>query len=151
MENFMAFVAEEWILTGAFIVLSVLLVRNILDSSFSGVNHIGINEAVRLINNEAHVLDVRLENEFKQAHLQNASHIPVGALESRARELDKLKQQAIIVYCQSGNRSVRGAQILKKHGFEQVYNLRGGISAWIQANMPVVSGAVGKKKKAKAA
>ena len=149
MDDFMTFIAEEWLLVGAFVFILFLLVRNVLDNSFSGVNQIDINEAVRLINNEAIVLDVRLENEFKQGHIQNALHIPVGALEARIKELDKHKEDAIVVNCQTGNRSVRGAQILKKHGFQNVNNLKGGISAWLNANMPIQTGGKSKKKKDK--
>lgn len=145
MEKFIDFVIQQWLLFAIAILLLVMLVRNLFAAKLSGVNNVNANEAVRLMNDDALVLDVRLEKEFKTGHIENAVNIPVGALEARIKELDKYKGKAILVQCQTGNRSLRGAQILKKHGFDDVHNLSGGIMAWINANMPVTKG--GKKKK----
>ena len=146
MDRFLQFISAEWYLFGAFVVILALLLRNVLAPKLSGIKDIDANEAVRLLNDENTVLiDVRLENEFKAGHIQNAKHIPLGALESRIRELESHKSAPIIVNCQSGNRSRSAAQILRKHGFENVSNLAGGMAAWTGANLPVSKG--GKSKK----
>lgn len=153
MDEFLSFVGEQWVLFAALILILFLLARNLLSDSLGGVQQIDVNQAIRHINDEAIVLDVRLDNEFKSGHIKDAIHIPVGALETRFRELEKYKDKDIVVNCQSGNRSMRAIQILKKHGFEKVYNLSGGISAWNNANMPIETGTKSKnrKKKEKAA
>ena len=149
MEEFIRFLAEQWVLFAAFMFISFLLMRNFLATSMSGIKHIDVNGAIRMMNQDAVVLDVRLENEFNNGHIKGARLIPVGMLESRLKELESIKNTDIIVSCQSGNRSLRAAQILKKHGFETVYNLSGGMSAWLNANMPVDTGTKKSKRKDK--
>jgi rhodanese-related sulfurtransferase len=53
------------------------------------------------------------------------------------RDLEKHKNKPIIVSCRSGNRSLKGAVILRKHGFATVYNLAGGLQAWERDNLPL--------------
>lgn len=149
MDEFLSFVGEQWILFAALIVILYLLTQNLVSNSLGGIQQIDVNQAIRHINDDAIVLDVRLEGEFKKGHIQDAIHIPVGALEARLREIEKHKTSGIVVNCQTGNRSVRAIQILKKHGFENLYNLKGGINAWLTANMPVETGAKTKSRKKK--
>lgn len=95
-------------------------------------------QATILINREdALVLDVREQNEFSAGHIPNARFIPVGQVQKRLGELDKFKDKTVIVACHSGNRSATACSILRKSGFEKVFNLTGGIVAWEQANLPV--------------
>lgn len=146
MDRFIEFVTAEWMLfTALFIVLGLLL-RNALAPKLSGVKDVDTNQAIRMLNDEKTVVvDVRLDGEFKSGHILHAVNIPVGALESRIRELEKHKTASIIVSCQSGNRSRAAAQILRKHGFNDVFNLAGGMAAWTTANLPIAKGDKSKK------
>ncbi|MDH3327110.1 MAG: rhodanese-like domain-containing protein, partial [Gammaproteobacteria bacterium] len=83
------------------------------------------------------VLDVRLEKEYKEGHILGSVHIPLGALESRIRELDQYKGNTVVIYCQTGMRSKQAGNTLKKHGFENMFNIDGGLGAWAAANLPV--------------
>ena len=78
------------------------------------------------------LLDVRTDEEHKAEHIYvggvKRKHIPLSELESRVGELDKTK--TIIVYSKTGSRSSTAGEILVKQGFEDVYNLLGGINAW---------------------
>ena len=56
----------------------------------------------------------------------------------QARALLK-KQEPLLIYCRSGVRSVRAADILEKEGYTHLYNLLGGIKAWRSADKPVVT------------
>lgn len=95
-------------------------------------------QATLLINREdAIVVDVREPHEYAAGHVPNARHMPMGQVDKRLGELDKFKDKPVIVVCQSGNRSSSTCNALTKRGFEKVYNLSGGISAWEQAGMPV--------------
>ena len=99
---------------------------------------VGPAEAVQLINRrDAVVLDVRDVAEFKSGHITNARHVPEAELESRSKELEKVKSKPIIVSCARGNRSAGVAGRLRKLGFNEVFSLRGGLTAWQQANMPL--------------
>lgn len=122
-----------------FTALAIILF--LLTKSFvggKGFKAINTNEAVRLINHEdAVVLDVRMDDEFKQGHVLNSIHIPVGLLQNRISELEEHKSRPVIVNCRSGNRSASACNMLRKQGFTSVYNLQGGIMAWKNANLPL--------------
>jgi rhodanese-related sulfurtransferase len=131
---------HPWLLT-ALVVTVVALLMNESRRHLLGFKEVNPNEAVRLMNHEeAVVLDVREDGEFKEGHVINARHIPVGVLESRCNELESLKEKPLIVYCRSGQRAAKASSILQRQGFKFVYKLNGGIMAWTGANMPVSKG-----------
>ena len=83
----------------------------------------------------AHLLiDVRTPEEFATGIIAGAVNIPVDQLSQRLSEVPK--DQPVVLYCRSGNRSNQAAQILGDAGYTQVYDL-GGISQWQSAGMPV--------------
>ncbi|MBI3562921.1 MAG: rhodanese-like domain-containing protein [Gammaproteobacteria bacterium] len=126
-------------LTLAFVVLTAMLIYSFFSNKLRGFNGTAPAEAIRLINRDnAVVLDVREENEFHSGHIVNAIHIPLSFLKSRISELEKHKDKPIIVGCRSGQRSATACGILKKHGFEKVFNLNGGVTAWQQDSLPLV-------------
>lgn len=103
-----------------------------------GIPDVSPAEAVALINREhAVVLDVREDAEFAAGHITAARHIPLGQLQSRLGELAKLRDKPIVVQCQGGVRSASACAVLKKHGYSRIYNLKGGIAAWMEAKLPV--------------
>jgi rhodanese-related sulfurtransferase len=97
-------------------------------------------EAVLLINKGASVLDIRLPKDFDQGHVIGARNIPSAELDARVAELEKFKQQPMIVYCESGQTSQKAAVILIKHGFQAVHTLKGGIRSWQQEHFPLERG-----------
>lgn len=99
---------------------------------------VGPMDAVTLINRkDAVVIDVRDEGEFTSGHINNARHIPEKQLADRVKELEKFKAKPVIVSCAMGRRASFAVETLKKQGFADVVALRGGISAWSQAGMPL--------------
>lgn len=99
---------------------------------------VGALETVQLINRrDAVVLDVRDKAEYAAGHIPNARNIPFSELNNRLRELEKLKTRPIVVNCQSGTRSAKVCGALKKIGFNEVFALRGGLSGWVEASLPV--------------
>lgn len=96
-----------------------------------------VQATLKINREDAIVVDVREQNEFAQGHIPNAKHIPLGAIDKRAEELDAYKTKPVILCCAMGSRSSSAAQSLRKLGFEQVFNLQGGMSAWQQAGQPV--------------
>jgi rhodanese-related sulfurtransferase len=104
----------------------------------SGMTSVGPLQATQLSNRDNAVfLDIREDGEYKGGHIPDAVHIPYRQLTERVNELSRFKQAPIIAYCRSGTRSAGVGGVLKKHGFENVYNLGGGITAWQKANLPV--------------
>jgi rhodanese-related sulfurtransferase len=101
-------------------------------------SEIGAADAFELYQTGTVILDVREKSEWKEFHIPNSIHIPLGDLEKRAKELPKNKE--IIVICRSGNRSLEGRNILLQKGFDSVTSVAGGIKSWQAAGYPVISG-----------
>jgi len=97
--------------------------------------------AIQIMNQDNSLLiDVREDNELKDAAIADHKHIPLGKVSGRLGELEKFKDKDIVVYCRSGHRSASACRTLTKHGFEKIHNLKGGIIAWQDAQLPVVRG-----------
>lgn len=75
------------------------------------------------------ILDVRSESEYKEGHITDSILIPVDKLEDKAENILKEKDQKVLIYCRSGNRSAKAADILSKMGYTNVYDF-GGINNW---------------------
>lgn len=74
------------------------------------------------------LLDVRQPSEYRESHLPGAKLIPLSQLDTAVDQLDPRKP--VIVYCAIGGRSRVAAQLLAGKGFQEVYNMKGGIKAW---------------------
>lgn len=133
----MQFLQENWMLVSLAIVSGAMLTWSFIGARLSGVEQADTLKATRLYNDDALILDVREDKEYAAGHIPRARHIPLGQLAKRIQELDKFKSKPILVTCRSGNRSTSACRMLKKAGFETVYNLAGGILAWERANLPV--------------
>jgi rhodanese-related sulfurtransferase len=95
-------------------------------------------QVTQLINRgKTTVVDVRNADEFAAGHLRDAKNIPLADLSGRIGELEKAKNRTVVVLCQSGARSDKAVRQLAAAGFEDVYSLEGGISAWQAAGLPV--------------
>jgi rhodanese-related sulfurtransferase len=141
MEQFFIFLQKSpmnMVLFGSVLVSGGMLVWPLVGRLMRPGNEVGPIEAVQLINRrDAVVLDVRDAAEYKSGHITNARHLPEGEVDSRMKELEKIKSKPIIVTCGRGNRSLNVANRLRKLGFAEVFSLRGGIAGWQQANMPL--------------
>ena len=121
------------------VVSGAMLSWSFIGARLSGVEQADTLKATRLFNDDALVLDVREDKEYAAGHIPKAKHIPLGQLSGRIQELEKFKGKPILVTCRSGHRSARACGMLKKAGFETVYNQAGGILAWERANLPVTT------------
>ena len=74
------------------------------------------------------LLDVRQPGEYEAEHIPGAKLIPLPGLKEGLPQMDK--QKPLIVYCASGGRSLAAAQLLSGLGFNEIYNLQGGIKGW---------------------
>lgn len=136
MDKLSIFVANNWLLVSAFFVILFFLIKSFLD--LRGVNSVKPFEAVELINREdAVVLDVRMDDEFKSGHILNSVHIPLGLLGNRLKELEQHQSRPLVISCRSGSRARQASGLLRKHGFEKLYVLDGGVLAWQNANLPL--------------
>jgi rhodanese-related sulfurtransferase len=135
MEQLIEFTMNHWVLVTAFSLVAGLLIFNL---SLSDKSAVGPSAATELINNrEAVVVDVRPAADFNKGHIINAINIPSNGFASQIGALNKYKDKPIIVSCRSGAQSSTACMQLKKAGFAEVFNLKGGILAWQSDNLPV--------------
>jgi rhodanese-related sulfurtransferase len=131
------FIQNNFAIIVLVLVSGAMLLWPMIGGRISGIKAVGTQEATQLINHQnAVVLDVREDSEYYAGHIPRSVHVPLGQLAKHA-ELEKYKSRPIIAICRSGMRSGRACSVLRKNGFEQVYNLSGGITAWERANMPM--------------
>lgn len=138
MSDFIEFSQQNWLLFLALFVIAGLLVGSEALRRIRGVKTLNATEALRFINDqEAWVVDVRDSSDYKESHIPQARHMPMASLGERAAELSKAGDKPIIVYCRSGVTSESASALLRKQGIVNVYSLRGGLSAWLDAHLPV--------------
>jgi len=135
MQQLIEFTMNHSILVLSFLTIGGVLIFNLLQGNKGSVDpHV----ATEMINHQdAVVVDVRPAADFHKGHIINAINIPVNGFKNQINSLSKHKDQPIIISCRSGAQSQAACQQLKKQGFEQVFNLQGGILAWQSANLPV--------------
>jgi rhodanese-related sulfurtransferase len=127
----MQFVLNNWHLFLALAVVLALLAGTTLMPRLYGIKTLSVAEAVRLMNHEQGVVvDVCEPAEYRGGHIPNAISAPLSAIKTQIGMINKHKSRPVIVACRSGNRSVRGAIQLRKHGFERVRSPRIEVSVW---------------------
>ena len=84
-------------------------------------------------NKIVYLIDVRSGQEYEEGHLNGAINIPLFNIEKEIGNVVRNKNDIIILYCSSGNRSKEAKMILENLGYQEVYNLKGGIDrVWIK-------------------
>jgi sulfur-carrier protein adenylyltransferase/sulfurtransferase len=103
----------------------------------NGVPEITVEELKQKLDNgdNVNVLDVREPHEYEVANI-GAKLIPLGELPERLVELDQ--DENFVIHCKTGGRSARAVQLLQRAGFQNVYNVKGGINAWSEEIDPSV-------------
>ena len=98
-------------------------------------------QAIQLMNKGALVIDVRGNDAFAAGHVGEARNIAAADLPNQAEALKRYKDKPVILCCDTGVISGGAARRLAALGFTQVANLRGGLNAWRQENLPLIKGA----------
>ena len=108
------------------------------ESDEGNYGDVSIQEAIELMEQKSDlvILDVRTVAEFEDGHIEGAINVPVDELATRLDELSK--DDELLVYCRTGNRSGSAVSILSDAGYTKIYHMHEGISVWIQQGHPVV-------------
>jgi len=118
---------------------SVLLLTGCA-SGAAGVTNLNVEEfSKKIVESGVVILDVRTPGEFRSGSIQGAQNIDFesGSFESQIETLDK--EGIYAVYCRSGNRSGQAAKILHDAGFQNIFNLDGGVIDWTNAGKALVN------------
>jgi rhodanese-related sulfurtransferase len=91
-------------------------------------------EAQKLIDEGAQLIDVRADHEWEAGRIAGAKHVPLHELAERTAEIDK--DRPVVLYCRGGNRSTMAAAALADGGYETA-KLSEGIVGWSEASLPL--------------
>ena len=135
----MAFLFNHWGLTASIaLIFALLWWMNRKRETLLGYREIDPAEAVAIINREDAIpIDTRDPSQFMTGHINDARNHPADRLLEAEEALMGIQTQPLIIYCVRGIESARAASYLSKRGFSQVYKLRGGLTAWQSAGLPV--------------
>jgi rhodanese-related sulfurtransferase len=135
VSQILEFVGSHWDLFVALAVVLGLLAYNLVVGDRGSVEPLAATEMIN--HKDAVVIDVRPAADFAKGHIINAVNIPMNGFKNQTVALSKYKGKPIIVSCRSGAQSSAACHQLRKAGFEDVFNLKGGILAWQSANLPL--------------
>ena len=144
MDQYLEFAGNNTILVVGLLASFFLVVFTEIRRRATGLANVDPGAAIKLINNSATVIDLRSADAFGRGHIVGARNISPEDVDARIEKLDRTKP--VVAVCDSGITSGRVVDKLRKAGFESAWGLKGGMNAWTQDGLPVVTG---KKTKAK--
>jgi len=139
MNELMTFLSSHWgIVTGVVLIFALIWWMNRKRDALLGYREIGPAEAVAMINREGAIpVDTREPSQFIAGHIKDARNHPVNRMIEAEEALMDVRTEPLIIYCERGIESARAASYLSKQGFSRVCKLRGGLTAWQSAKLPI--------------
>jgi len=99
-----------------------------------GPREVSREEAQKMLDEGAQLVDVRADHEWEAGRIEGARHVPLPELAERAGEIEK--DRPVVLYCRGGNRSTMAARALSDAGYDAV-KLSEGIVGWNGAGLPL--------------
>jgi len=137
MQELAEFVSGNLLLVTGFVASGFAVLFYELRIQTRAVGSLSTVVAVRVINEGVAVVDVRTPDLFAAGHITDARNVPEAELLQNPALLEKNRKGTLLV-CDSGARSAVVAAKLRKGGTENIFSIKGGLSAWQQDNLPLV-------------
>jgi len=137
MPHLSEYVVHHWPYVALLVAMLIVLAVSEFRHATRSHGAISPGEAVRLLNTGALALDLRGPDDYKAGHIANARHVPGTAIADGDPNLMKWKDKIVITYCETGMTGGAAARQLGRLGFTKAFNLRGGLAAWRQENLPL--------------
>ena len=131
----MDFINENLILVSVTIFVFLLAIFNELKIKEGNICGLSPMQAVKIINQNAVVLDLRNKNDFEKKHLLDSQNI---AAEDISEKVGSIKRPLLLV-CETGGASKKSGLALRQKSFEQVFYIKGGIIEWEKSSLPTTS------------
>ncbi len=145
MERLLEYAGNHpWLLAAAGVAALVVIVYELRlrQQDFAAVSP---QEAIRMMNQGALVLDLRKPEDYATGHLTGARRMDSAEILKAGESLKKYKDKPLLVYCDTGSLGASAARILAGQGFTKAVNLRGGLAGWRAENLPLSKDAVASK------
>jgi rhodanese-related sulfurtransferase len=140
MQRLIEYFTHHSLLAGAAILAALIVIAYELRMRAQSVAAASPQDVIRLMNQNALVLDIRPQEAFAAGHVTGARHMPSDQILKAGETLKKQKDKPIVVYDESGSLSAAAVRQLVAQGFTKVSSLRGGLAAWRTDNLPVAKG-----------
>jgi rhodanese-related sulfurtransferase len=144
MQRLLEFIGHHPFLVAAAVLAAIVVLVYELRARVQAFAALSATQAVRLMNQGALVIDLRSKDLFDTGHIVDARNVPAAEIESQAEALKKWRDKNVITYCDTGANGAGAARTLTKLGFTKVFNLHGGLNAWVKDNLPLTKAAGGK-------
>ena len=139
MNEFIDFLVRHWQLSAIFAVLLFVYIIFELKQGNNG-SKVTPEKAVSMYNHEqAVILDVRTKDAYEQGHIVGAISVPASDLSGKLKKINKYSKKPVIVACALGREAPKVVTDLRAFGFEQVWELSGGMQAWQAAGLPLTN------------
>lgn len=140
MEQYLEFAGNHPLLMFALLISFLLVLFTEVRRKSVGLLNLEAADAVRLINDDGVVIDIRNADAYSRGHIVNARSIPFDELTTKLGNLEKFKSRPVVAVCDAGITSNRAVKTLRDAGFEKAFGLKGGMAAWTRDGFPVVTG-----------
>ena len=139
MDTYLEFTSNHPVLVTGLMLSFLVAIFYELRRKATDIANLDPQAAVNLINADAVIIDLRSPEAFARGHIVNAKNFPYADLDANQEKIARFKSKPILTVCDAGINSKRAMDTLRKGGIESVYGLKGGIAAWTQANLPLVT------------
>jgi rhodanese-related sulfurtransferase len=140
MDQLLQYSSHHGVAAAAVLVTALAVLAYELYLRMQNAAAVGPQEAVRLMNQGAAVLDIRAQQAYAEGHISGARHFEAAQIQSAADTLKRYKERPVIIYCDRGTLAPSAVRTLARQGFTKVFNLRGGLAAWRAQNLPLARG-----------
>lgn len=137
MQDIFTFAAHHWLIVGLTALALIWVLVEEARRQTGGGSNLSPQQVVQMINHDdAVIVDIRDPAAFDKSHIINAINVPQSDLEQNQAKFEKYRAKPLILVDAAGRGSVEAMAKLRKKGFDKLYLLAGGMSAWQAANMP---------------
>lgn len=140
MDQLIDYFTNHPFLAGGLVLMVLVVVAYEMRRLGQGSTAVAPNDAIRMMNEGAVLVDLRPANQFKDGHIAGARNVPGDQIAGDAKALEKLAGKTLIMCCDTGSTAAAAVRTLGRAGFTKVFSLRGGLAAWRSDNLPVVKG-----------
>ncbi|HET9483559.1 MAG TPA: rhodanese-like domain-containing protein [Xanthomonadales bacterium] len=141
LERLPEFIANHIVLSAIFVALLVMLVGNEISRLLRKYKALTPSQLTLLINRDNPLLiDVGARADYEAGHIVGAKHVAMSQFDPESKDLAKVKDLPVAVYCKTGQASAQAAERLAKAGFTKVHWLDGGLQSWQASDYPLVKG-----------
>jgi rhodanese-related sulfurtransferase len=137
MERLLEYISLHPVLAGLAVVLVIAVVVYEVRASRQAQSALRPQEAIQLMNEGAHVYDLRDGAAWTAGRISGAKHLDASQHDGAADTLKRFKDKLLLLYCENGNVSAGLMNKLQASGFTKVFTLRGGLAQWRAEGLPL--------------